>query len=109
MSDKLKDKPDRDKPGNESHHAFGFTYDDTGETTEVEAPNGWSMQRVIDEAYEELGETAKPDDRVEFTGLQGTAVMTPELRALKVKEFVDRRISIDNRFHIVSKPGGAQS
>jgi hypothetical protein len=108
MSDKLKDRPDRDKPGNEGHHAFGFTYDDTGETTEVEAPNGWTMQRVIDEAYEELGETSKPDDRVEFTGPQGTGVMTPEFRAMKVKEFVDRGISTDNRFQIVSKPGGAQ-
>ena len=109
MTDRLKEKPDREKDGGEGHHAFAFTYDDTGETTEVEAPNGWTMQRVIDEAYEELGETAKPDDRVEFTGSQGAAVMTAELRAMKVKDFVERRISTDSQFHIVSKPGGAAS
>ena len=109
MTDRIKEKPNSERNGDEGHHAFGFTYDDTGETTEVEAPNGWPMQRVIDEAYEELGETAKPDDRVEFTGSQGTAIMTPELRAMKVKDFVDRRISTENEFHVVSKPGGAHS
>mgnify|MGYP001580167719 CR=1 FL=1 len=109
MTNKVKEKPDREKDGGEGHHAFGFTYDDTGETAEVNAPNGWTMQRVIDEAYEDLGETAKPDDRVEFTGAQGTAVMTPELRAMKVKDFVQRGISTENQFHIVSKPGGATS
>lgn len=107
MTDRLKEKPDLEKPGEKGHHAFGFTYDDTGETSEVEAPNGWTMQRVIDEAYEELGETAKPDDRVEFTGSQGAAVMTSDLRSMKVKDFVESRISTDGQFHIVSKPGGA--
>jgi hypothetical protein len=109
MTDRLKEKPDHEKDGGEGHHAFGFTYDDTGETAQIEAPNGWTLQRVIDEAYEELRETAKPDDRVEFTAQQGAAVMTPELRAMKVKDFLERRLSTDNQFHIVSKPGGALS
>lgn len=115
MSEKLgeehreKDQDDKveDAEGKGGKHLFGFTYDDTGATAEVDAPNGWTMQRVIDEAYEELEETAKPDDRVEFTGSVGVVVMTAELRALKVKDFIDRKVSTDNRFHIVSKPGGA--
>lgn len=85
--------------------SFSFTYDDTGATTEVDAPNGWTMQQVIDKGYSD--ETAQADDRVEFSGPSGPVVMTPELRALHVKEFVERRMSTDFKFHIVSKPGGA--
>ena len=91
----------------EGRHTFHFTYDDTGETVPVTAPNGWTMQRVIDEAYGELGESAQPDDRVEFAGPQGVQLITPDLRALKVKEFAGRDIAPDGKFHIVSKPGGA--
>jgi hypothetical protein len=54
-----------------------------------------------------LEEVAQPDDRVEFTGATGPQVMTPEFRALKVKQFVERKLSLDRKFHIVSKPGGA--
>lgn len=86
---------------------FAFTYDDTGEVAQVNAPNGWTMQRVVDEAYKELGETAQPDDRVEFTGSQGAQLLSPDLRSLKVKEFVERGVAPDGKFHIVSKPGGA--
>lgn len=107
MTDHFNHEPDHDKGGGEGHHAFGFTYDDTGDSTEVTAPNGWTMQQVIDAAYKQLGETARVDDRVEFTSLTGTTIMTAELRALRVKEFIDRRISTDNQFHIVSKAGGA--
>jgi hypothetical protein len=85
----------------DGHHVFSFTYDDTGDTATVEAPNGWTMQRVIEKGYSELEEGVKPDDRVEFNGV----LMTQELRALKVKAFVERYPS--GKFHIVSKPGGA--
>ncbi len=109
MTEKLKEKPEGEQTGGEGHHRFGFTYDDTGETSQIDAPNGWTMQRVIDEAYGEFDEIAKADDRVEFTGAAGTAVMTAELRAIKVKAFIERGTSADNQFHIVSKPGGAVS
>jgi YD repeat-containing protein len=88
-----------DPPG---QHTFRFTYDDTGETTEVTAPNGWTLQRVIDEAYAELDETPQLDDRVEVGG----AVLTAEQRGMKVKEFAER-YGTSEKFHIVSKPGGA--
>jgi hypothetical protein len=84
-------------------HEFSFTYDDTGETAEVAAPNGWTIQRMIDEAYIKLEETVKPDDRVEFGG----QLVTPELRELKVKDFLARGVDSKAKFHIVSKPGGA--
>jgi hypothetical protein len=107
MIDDIKDEPDHDKGDSEGKHEFGFTYDDTGDSTDVRAPNGWTMQHVIDAAYKQLGETARVDDRVEFTSLHGTSIMTAELRSMRVKEFVERRISTDNQFHIVSKAGGA--
>lgn len=87
----------------EGKHTFSFTYDDTGEVAMVVAPNGWTMQRVVEEAYGELGETAQPDDRIEFGG----DVLTNEQRAMHVKEFVERGFAPDGKFHIVSKPGGA--
>ena len=94
--------PGRDPASqNEGHHTFSFTYDDTGSTGTVDAPNGWIMQRVIDQGYTALGQGVKPDDRVEFGGL----LMTPELRALKVKDFVADHPT--GKFHVVSKPGGA--
>lgn len=96
-------KKDPEKGHEEGRHEFGFTYDDTGETVDVSAPNGWTMQRVVDEAYTELEESAKPDDRVEFGG----KLMTPELRAMKVKEFLASGVDPKAKFHIVSKPGGA--
>ena len=93
-----------DAPGTpEGKHAFSFTYDDTGETVTVVAPNGWTVQRVVEEAYGELGETAQADDRIEFGG----NFLTNEQRAMHVKEFVERGFAPDGKFHIVSKPGGA--
>ena len=87
----------------EGRVTFSFTYDDTGDVAVIEAPNGWTMQRVVEEAYGELGETAQPDDRVEFGG----TVLSEELRAMRVKEFVERGFAPDGKFHIVSRPGGA--
>jgi hypothetical protein len=96
-------KKDAEQGHKEGRHEFSFTYDDTGETANVSAPNGWTMQRVVDEAYSELEESVKPDDRVEFGG----KLMTPELRAMKVKAFLASGVDPKAKFHIVSKPGGA--
>ncbi len=82
-------------------HAFEFTYDDTGATATVVAPNGWTMQRVVDEAYSELGESMHAEDRVEFSG---RLLGAPE-RALKVKEYLAAEYA--RSLHIVSRPGGA--
>jgi hypothetical protein len=85
-------------------HSFSFTYDDTGDTTTVVAPNGWTMQRVVDAAYEQLGETAQADDRVEYGDGR---VLTPEQRPMHVKAFIEAGLAPDRKFHIVSRPGGA--
>ena len=86
-------------------HRFSLTYDDTGETTTVDAPNGWTMQRVVDTAYEQLGEPLHSDDRVEYgDGI----VLTAEQRALHVKAFLEAGLNPSGKFHIVSRPGGAR-
>ena len=102
----VKDREEEEEHG-QGKTTFSFTYDDTGAITTVDAPNGWTMQRVIDKGYGD--ETPQSDDRVEFVGRNGPGVMTPELRALHVKQFVERGLSSDLKFHIVSKPGGANS
>lgn len=89
--------------GGEGRYDFGFTYDDTGATTTVTAPNGWTLQRVVDEAYQALGETPQAEDRVEFGG----RVLDATLRATRVKDFVQANGGQAPRFHIVSRPGGA--
>jgi hypothetical protein len=89
--------------GGEGRHKFTFTYDDTGATATVVAANGWTMQRVVDEAYAALGEAPQPEDRVEFGG---TLLDVPH-RAMKVKAFVEAGLAVDGRFHVVSRPGGA--
>lgn len=86
-------------------HTFSFTYDDTGAVVHVTAPNGWTMQRVVEEAYRLLGETRQPDDRVEFGG----RVLDAAHLEMKVKAFVDAGLATDGKFHVVSKPGGAIS
>jgi len=88
---------------NAGHHEFSITYDDTGASVVVDAPNGWRMQQVVDAAYTELEEVRQTDDRIEF----GTTVLTPELLAMHVKEFLEHGYAIDGKLHIVSKPGGA--
>jgi hypothetical protein len=84
------------------HQYFIFVYDDTGAEATVTAPNGWSIRQVVDQAYGELGEVPRQDDRVEFDGQS----LVPYY-ALHVKEFVERGIAPDLRFNIVSNPGGA--
>jgi hypothetical protein len=98
-----RESPSRGDGKHEGQHTFSFTYDDTGETVSIEAPNGWTMDRVVEEAYSELEEMRKPDDRVEFGG----QILTAELQTLKVKAFVERGLNPSGKFHIVSKPGGA--
>lgn len=84
-------------------HRFTFTYDDTGEVVTVEAPNGWTMQRVVEEAYAALGEAVQPDDRVEFDG----KLLSDQHRQLHVKEFIETSGIKSLKLHIVSRPGGA--
>ena len=89
----------------EGRHIFSFTYDDTGAVVRVTAPNGWTMERVVEEAYRLLGETRQPDDRIEFGG----RVLDTAHLAMKVKAFMDAGLATDGKFHVVSKPGGAVS
>ena len=89
--------------GGEGRHEFSFTYDDTGATAIVVAPNGWTMQRIVDEGYTALGEAPRADDRVEFGG----TLLDAAHRAMKVKAFVEAGLARDGRFHVVSRPGGA--
>lgn len=84
-------------------HSFEFTYDDTGAITTVLVPNGWTLQRVVDEAYASLGEPVHAEDRVEFGG----RLLGVFERALKVKEYVAAGYA--RNLHIVSRPGGAGS
>lgn len=89
--------------GGEGRHDFAFTYDDTGATTTVTAPNGWTLQRVVDEAYQALEETSQAEDRVEFGG----RLLDAALRTTHVKDFIKANGGQAPRFHIVSRPGGA--
>lgn len=89
--------------GGEGRHDFAFTYDDTGASTTVTAPNGWTLQRVVDEAYQALGETSQAEDRLEFDG----RLLDAALRATRVKDFIEANGGRVPRFHIVSRPGGA--
>ena len=86
----------------EGRHSFTFIYDDTGADAMVFAPNGWSIQQVVERAYVELGEAPRADDRVEFGGQS-----LPPYYEMKVKEFIERGIAPDLHFNIVSNPGGA--
>src|SRR5438034_4966528 len=84
------------------HVDFTVTYDDTGAETVVHAPSGWTIRKVISQAYEQLKESPRPDDRVEFDG----KLLTPYYD-LHVKEFVERHIDPDRHFNIASRIGGA--
>ena len=90
--------------GNRGHVTFSITYDDTGAVVTVEAPNGWSIRKVIAEGYRLLGETPRPGDRVEADGVD----LAPHLD-LHVKDFVERGIAPAAQFNIVSNTGGAAS
>ncbi len=87
----------------QGHVDFTVTYDDTGATVTVHAPNGWTIRQVVEKAYQELGETPRPDDRVEFDGQN----LAPYYE-LHVKEFVERGIAPARHFNIASRIGGAR-
>lgn len=82
------------------HSDFTVTYDDTGAEVTISAPNGWTIRRVIEEAYRELGEEPRPEDRVEMGGQS----IAPYLD-LHVKEFIER--GLPPHFSIASNIGGA--
>lgn len=87
-------------PQNHGHWDFTITYDDTGAEVTISAPNGWTIRRVIEEAYKELGEEPRPEDRVEMGGQS----VAPYLD-LHVKEFIERGLT--PHFSIASNIGGA--
>jgi hypothetical protein len=95
------EKVEKDVP-KQGHVVFTITYDDTGAETKVTAAGGWRLREVIDKAYEALGETPRPGDRVEAKGVS----LEPYFN-MRVEEFVDRKIAPDLHFNIVSHTGGA--
>ena len=81
---------------------FTIQHDDTGAVKSLDAPNGWTMAKVVEEGYKLLGETPKMGDRVEAGGKD----LTPYL-SLKVKEFVEQGIAPDLVISIAGPLGGA--
>lgn len=84
------------------HSDFVVIYDDTGADVTISAPAGWKIRKVIEEAYDRLGETPRPGDRVEADGTD----LAPYLD-LRVKEFIEQGIAPDLTFNIISATGGA--
>ena len=84
------------------HVTFTVTYDDTGAVTKVDAAEGWTIREVVAKAYDQLKETARQGDKVEFDGKP----LEP-FYDLHVKQFVEKGIDPDRQLNIVSRIGGA--